>query len=149
MEENFVVEEPINTTPESMDPSSIPEAEEAIDATETDITSEDTKITHIEQEISGLGYQFDEIAHSKDPSSLFNTERYRELRSLGLSEREAYLATRISPREDNRAHLSASFAREAKTPSSTMPETELRRVRDLFEGMSDAEIRRLYKRVNA
>ena len=77
-----------------------------------------------------------------------NLERYRELRALGLSGEEAYAATaRKRPQADSRSHLSSLVGRGSSAPRGGMSEAELRTARDIFCGMSDAEIRRLYKRV--
>ena len=79
-----------------------------------------------------------------------NTERYLELKALGLTSEEAFAATakkRIS--QDSRAHLSSSIGRSGVGSSRRIPEQELRSAREIFSGISDAEIRRLYKRVTA
>lgn len=79
-----------------------------------------------------------------------NVERYRELKALGLSTEEAYAATaKKRATRDSRAHLSSSIGRGASAPRSAMTEADLRSARDIFNGMSDAEIRRLYKKVTA
>lgn len=105
--------------------------------------------TRTEEELLTLAESFPEILSSENPRDIMNLDRYTELRRLGLTEREAYLATRSArTREDNRAHLSPTVTREARGPHSAMPEGELRAARELFFGMSDAEIRRLYKRVS-
>lgn len=80
--------------------------------------------------------------------ALCNLDRYRELRALGLSVEEAYRATakkKLAP--DNRAHLSVSVGGGGAPASHGISEPELRSAREIFSGMSDAEIRRLYKRV--
>lgn len=101
-------------------------------------------------ELIRLAESFPEILSSENPADIMNLDRYSELRALGLTEQEAYLATRRTRvREDNRAHLSPTVTREAKGPGSAMPDGELRACRELFLGMSDAEIRRLYKKVCA
>ena len=111
-------------------------------------TEEDTSteaVTMPEGDVAELSQNFPEV----ESDELLNVERYVELRRLGLTEREAYLATRkAAPREDNRSHLTPSISKEARMPSSAMPEGELRAARELFYGMSDLEIRRLYKRVS-
>ena len=77
-----------------------------------------------------------------------NLERYRELKTLGLSTEEAFAATaRKRVARDSRAHLSSSIGRGASIPRSGMSEQDLRAAREIFVGMSDAEIRQLYKRV--
>ena len=80
--------------------------------------------------------------------ALCNLERYRELRALGLSVEEAYRATaKKKPTADNRAHLSVSVGGGGTPASHGISEPELRSAREIFSDMSDAEIRRLYKRV--
>ena len=80
--------------------------------------------------------------------ALCNLDRYRELRALGLSVEEAYRATaKKKPAPDNRAHLSVSVGGGGVPASHGISEPELRSAREIFSGMSDAEIRRLYKRV--
>ena len=81
-------------------------------------------------------------------AALCNLDRYRELRALGLTVDEAYRATskkKASP--DSRAHLSVSVGGGGAPSSHGISEPELRSAREIFSGMSDAEIRRLYKRV--
>ena len=77
-----------------------------------------------------------------------NLERYRELKALGLTAEEAFAATaRKRTHRDSRAHLSSSIGRGASIPRSGMSEQDLRAAREIFVGMSDAEIRQLYKKV--
>ena len=79
-----------------------------------------------------------------------NTERYLELKALGLTSEEAFAATakrRVS--HDSRSHLSSSIGRSGTGSFQRMPEHELRSAREIFSGMNDAEIRRLYKKVTA
>lgn len=80
-------------------------------------------------------------------------ERYGELRDLGLSPREAYLATNTQRSErrsyDNRSHLHSSVPKSHGGRVDAMSINELREARELFSGMSDSEIVRLYKKVNS
>lgn len=129
-----------STLPESAETSPIEDGGEFISAEDGGASTE--------AELLSLAESFPEILASENPTDIINLERYNELRTLGLTEREAYLATRsVRAREDSRSHLSPSVTREARGPHSAMPEGELRACRELFFGMSDAEIRRLYKRV--
>lgn len=74
--------------------------------------------------------------------------RYTELRALGLSPKEAYLATcPIEKRIDNRSHLTGSVPKAANAPSYAMSKEELSIARSLFDGLDDSEIRNLYKKV--
>ena len=81
-------------------------------------------------------------------SDLKNPVRYGALRDLGLSPKEAFLATGgLREREDNRAHLYSSVPRMRTGAYKDMPRAHLEIARELFDGMSDGEIRSLYKKV--
>lgn len=80
--------------------------------------------------------------------AICNLDRYRELRALGLNSEEAYRATARQRATDNRAHLSGAVGNAAAPRRGGISEQELRSARELLGGISDAEIRRLYKRVN-
>ena len=81
-------------------------------------------------------------------SELAGNGRYAELRALGLTPREAYLATsKPEVRGDNRSHLTASVPKFASAPSFGMSRDELTAARSIFEDLDDGEIRRLYKKV--
>jgi hypothetical protein len=80
--------------------------------------------------------------------SICNLSRYRELRALGLNSEEAYRATARQRTHDGRAHLSGAVGNAAPPRRGGISEQELRSARELLGGISDAEIRRLYKRVN-
>ena len=45
------------------------------------------------------------------------------------------------------AHLGGGVPKRVETPRGVMTKTEMREARELFEGLSDAEIHRLYKKV--
>ena len=101
-----------------------------------------------EAELDALKAEFPELS-SADVEELCDTKRFAELIALGLTAREAYLATARVRRavSDNRAHLSSAVPRGAKSPIGKMSASELRAARELFAGASDKEIMRLYKRV--
>lgn len=80
--------------------------------------------------------------------NLEEDERYCELRSLGLSPKEAILATRGQiKRLDNRSHLRTGVPRSARSPMGQMSRRQLEEAREFFSDLDDAEIQRLYKRV--
>ena len=93
-----------------------------------------------------LRREFSELCDLKDICELENPLRYAALRDLGLSPAEAYLATTRVRKRDNRAHLYATRAISSST-STVMSEGELAAAREIFSGVSDSEIRSLYKRV--
>ncbi len=75
-------------------------------------------------------------------------ERYGELRALGLTPVEAYLASvRRTAKFDSRSHLKTSVPRAAKSPGGAMPRRELLEARELFSGLSDRQIEDLYRKV--
>ena len=101
-------------------------------------------------ELSELSALVDELPHLCGTAELSETvalPRYRELRALGLTPREAYLATAKPKAEDTRAHLTDSYPRASVSPRSGITQGELTMARELFEGLSDKEIIRLYKKV--
>ena len=74
--------------------------------------------------------------------------RYGALRDLGLSPREAFLATGgLNGAEDNRAHLYSSVPRARSSPYKDIPRDHLELARELFDGMSDTDILTLYRKV--
>ena len=75
-------------------------------------------------------------------------KRYSELRAMGLSMKEAFLATseRIRP-ANNKRHLTDSMPKGAKSPASAMTKREIELARILFDGMSDEQIKKLYNKV--
>lgn len=81
-------------------------------------------------------------------SEISENERYAELRSLGLTPREAYLAT--MPRErrsDNRSHLTGAIPKSSSAPHNQMSRQQMDMARSIFGDLDESEIRRLYKRV--
>ena len=109
---------------------------------EVDVASE------VDSDVEELKALFPELAELDSITKLKNPTRYAALRDMGLSVSEAYLAT--TPREtrqDNRAHLTSSVPRGAKSPASPMTKQQLNQARAIFGDMSDAEIYNLYKKV--
>lgn len=81
-------------------------------------------------------------------TDLKNPIRYGALRDLGLSPKEAYLASGgRKERVDNRAHLSSSVPRKMAASFSEIPKAELDTAREIFTDMSDSEIKNLYRKV--
>jgi hypothetical protein len=74
--------------------------------------------------------------------------RYAKLRDLGLSPKEAYLASaKIESVYDNRSHIIPSYSRAAGSSSSSLSGDELEKARFIFSELSDREIQKLYKKV--
>lgn len=117
----------------------MPEEPAAHDRCTSEIIMED-----LEQLIS----EFPELSDLRDASELSDPIRYGKLRDLGLSPKEAYLATAGRKKIiDTRAHLSGARPKPLNAPSS-IPAYAVRCVRELFDGISDEEIISLYRRVN-
>lgn len=99
----------------------------------------------LDSDLEELAGEFPESI-SKD--ALSDSERYKELRALGLTPAEAYLASiRRAPKFDSRSHLRTSVPRAAKSPGSAMSRHELIEARELFSGLSDRQIEDLYRKV--
>ena len=100
-------------------------------------------------DLAQLRAQFPQLSRLSHLSELDNPRRYAELRDAGLSPKEALLATDDSRlrqrRYDNRAHLHSAVPKGANGGVS-MTAAELSAARDLFEGLSDAELAALYRR---
>lgn len=99
-------------------------------------------------DLVSLKSKFPELHGLRDISELPGALRYAALRDLGLTAEEAYMAASAPRvRRDNRSHLSTAVSRGAGAPGGSMTHAELLAARQLFGGMSDAEIQSLYKRV--
>ena len=102
----------------------------------------------IMEDLEELIAEFPELSDLRDASELSDPLRYAKLRDLGLSPKEAYLATSGRKRAiDTRAHLSGARPKPLNTPPN-ISAYAVRCVRELFDGISDEEIISLYKRVN-
>ena len=115
-------------------------------------TASDNNLRDLKREIDAdveeLRTIFPELSELQDITELNNPTRYAALRDLGLSVSEAYLATAPrAARPDNRAHLTSSVPRGAKSPEGPMTKAQLNQARTLFGDMSDSEIYNLYKKV--
>lgn len=122
-------------------PDELPDSDDGED-TRSEIESE------VDSDVEELKALFPELAELDSITKLKNPTRYAALRDMGLSVSEAYLAT--TPREarpDNRAHLTSSVPRGAKSPAGPMTKQQLNQARAIFGDMSDTEIYNLYKKV--
>lgn len=134
---------------EAADAAPDPEAEPGAEADEdnADIGAIDYDEI-IRNDLRELRSRFPELSGIEDITDLENPIRYAELRDLGLSPREAYLATsERRHRTDTRRHLSSAVPKRAAMPSG-LSQSELSEARELFSGLSDAELNRLARRVN-
>ena len=101
----------------------------------------------IKEDVAALKAHFPELSGINDVTDLDDPLRYAALRDLGLTPKEAYLATSKRRYGDTRSHLRRASGRNASGASSLMSAGELAAAREIFPGKSDADIQRLYKRV--
>ena len=107
-----------------------------------------------QEDLDALKAEFPSLREITSVIELDNPTRYAQLRDLGLSAREAYLATAAQKKErteayDNRSHLHSSVPKSHGGRTDVMSIGELQSARELFMGLSDNEIVRLYKKVNS
>ena len=118
------------------------EADNASYTSEGEESAEKTILSDLAQ----LKNSFPELKDLTSIDSLNNPIRYAALRDLGLSPEEAYLAT-SRPRSGGRSHLTSSVPRTASAPASAMTKQEMQMAREIFSGLDDIEIQKLYKKV--
>ena len=102
----------------------------------------------IREDLLELRSAFSELGDITPITELPNPMRYAALRDLGLTAREAYLATSEARAKDNRSHLSSAVPGGVGAPRSNMTRSELESARELFPGLRDGELIGLYKKVN-
>ncbi len=101
----------------------------------------------VKSDVAELACEFSELRGLNDITELENPLRYAALRDLGLTAAEAYLATtKNRHKSDNRSHL-FGMPMVSSSPAGSMPERELEAAREIFTDISDAQIRKLYKKV--
>lgn len=149
-----MTEELINESPEEEvfpESSEVLAAEAEYDESEGEesVSDEHNYSAIIESDLAALRQEFPELRDITDVTELENPTRYGALRDLGLSPSEAYRASTTArrARQDTRSHLKSSAPRHASSPASAMSYRDLEIAREIFVGVSDAELQRLYKRV--
>lgn len=101
----------------------------------------------LEEDLDLLKKDFSELQDISDISQLPNPTRYAALRDLGLTPKEAYLATSPIKKTDTRSHLKTGVPHISKSPVSSMTRREWQIARALFEDMNDSDIEKLYRKV--
>ena len=102
-----------------------------------------------EEDMRYLITVFPDLEGKRSVAELDNPLRYAALRDLGLSPIEAYLATNYKARAyDNRSHLQSAVPKRASASAELLGARELEAARELFAGLSDREIQRLYRKVS-
>lgn len=95
-----------------------------------------------------LKREFPELSSLGRIIDLSNPLRYAQLRDLGLSAKEAYLASSgTRHRASGKGHLTGAVPGGAKVADSAMSPSELKGARELFGNLTDEELQRLYRRV--
>lgn len=113
-----------------------------------EIETEDGHRVRAEEDLLALQSEFPEM-RGKSLADLPSPRRFGELRELGLSPVEAYLATRERVTVGGKSHLRASQPTHSVSRTSAMTAGEMREAASLFPKLSGRDIVKLYKRVTA
>ena len=133
-------EKEISLTEPEAEQSPAPEAERAQD--EVDYAAV------LGADIEELKATFPELGSMKNIDELADPVRFGALRDLGLTAKEAYLASGGKKRSyDNRTHLVSSVPGGARSAADGISRADLDMARDIFGSMSESEIQRLYRKV--
>ncbi len=100
-----------------------------------------------EEDMRELSRLFPALSEKRSVLELDDPLRYAALRDLGLTPKEAYLATSGTAKYDTRQHLTSAVPKGAAVGAAEMSAREFDEARSLFSGLSDTEIRRLYTKV--
>lgn len=153
MDASYDIDEAVALTDEDAKSDQMPSSNDEADATaltdtEKDENSEETDYEAlIASDLDALRSEFPELRDITEITDLNNPLRYAALRDLGLSPAEAYMATAKRRSQDTRSHLKSAHGRSAKAPVGMMTQYELASARELFPGLSDSDLQRLYKKV--
>ena len=133
-------EKEISLTEPEAEQSPAPEAESAQD--EVDYAAV------LGADIEELKATFPELGGMKNIDELADPVRFGALRDLGLTAKEAYLASGGKKRSyDNRTHLVSSVPGGARSAADGISRADLDMARDIFGSMNESEIQRLYRKV--
>lgn len=101
----------------------------------------------VEEDLEQIRNEFPSLYGINDITDLKNPLRFGALRDLGLTAKEAFLASGgAKSGYDNRAHLTSSVPKRASS-GIEMTRKEYEIAKDLFSELSDSEIKKLYKKV--
>lgn len=144
-EETAATETIEETAPEATDEPN----EENIDSSEDETAESVDYAALAAEDLAELKAQFPALKELPSLAALPNPVRYAELRDMGLSPKEAYLATggTARRRSDNRAHLLSAVPRASALATNLPSGAEMAEARRLFSNLTDAQIHRLYKKV--
>ena len=154
----------VEAEPMSSDSDENPEEkgtpEDALNSTEDDGEQQKTEPESADEEfelrarqdLATLKALYPHLSGVDHLSRIDNAVRFAQLRDMGLSVEEAYMAssaasTRQSTRYDNRSHLKSFVPRTLSDAGEEMSRSELESAKEMFGNLSEKEIRSLYKRV--
>ena len=83
---------------------------------------------------------------SSEVTCVSNEEIQNEKLEIRNEENVEEVISEAEPKSTT-SHLSGSIPKRVETPRGAMTKSEMREARELFEGLDDAEIHRLYKKV--
>ena len=139
---------------EEKDTAAIETAESAAEPVSTEVPTAEPCENEVDYaavlgaDIEELKTSFAELGTMQSIDELADPIRFGALRDLGLTAKEAYLASGGKKRTyDNRTHLFASVPASARSAVAGISRQELDIAKSLFDGMSDSEIQKLYRKV--
>ena len=151
MENNYSIEEvPLTDVDDKSEEITEIDSEGDNTPNEAEISETDNGTDYeaiIASDLVTLRAEFPELKDITEITELNNPLRYAALRDLGLSPVEAYMATARRRTQDTRSHLRSAHGRSAAAPTSMMTQYELATARELFPGLNDSDLQRLYKKV--
>jgi len=137
-----------NFMPEDNETEQISDEPEAQKYTEDYDTEQNVDFAkRVEEDLEQIRNEFPSLYGINDITDLKNPLRFGALRDLGLTAKEAFLASGgAKSGYDNRAHLTSSVPKRASS-GIEMTRKEYEIAKDLFSELSDSEIKKLYKKV--
>ena len=128
--------------------AAVDDCDEATPSSDEEAEGETDYAALVAEDIRTLKSIFPELRRMTRITELKDPLRYAALRDLGLTPKEAYLATEgASRRSDNRSHLVGALPKGVSAPAGSISRSELENARMLFGDLSDRQIERLYKKV--
>ena len=122
--------------------------DEVSDAPSEMTTTPEGRSQSASEDILELCLDFPEM-RAADVCRATSSPRYAELRRIGLTPREAYLATSRGEAADNRSHLTTGVPSGARANTAGMTGWEMSMARAIFSDLPENEIKRLYTKVTS
>lgn len=145
----------VNTEETEKTEAPIAEPTDGTEAEETDAPEHEAEekgeidyAKRLDEDLAQIREQFPSLHGIRDVTDLKDPLRFGALRDLGLTAKEAYLASGGKKRSyDNRTHLISSVPGGARSAVDGISRVELDMARDIFGSMSEGEIQKLYRKV--